>query len=337
MRQIPRCIGLSAVAPPGTAGDAPSLAPTILKGGPSMNRLVARSVLALLVLFTLAGFGKNKKKEEGLRDEARLAQIKKIAVASVYGPRELHEGLKDSTLQQELYDQLEADLLARLQTASLEVLPLEQTKALLAAEYAQAYVEALPDKQKKQAEKLRPAIDRGYTFFPIASSRGTHVLFGSAVSFENTEHRTHANAGKETYSQPRAEYDEVFIQTLSGLTRKLGADGFLVLRVIPDMATTVAKKSAIPGLDGIRAIRAMKEGDHAFLTLDLALYTSDGQAAFADQVTVMSESAVGVGGGFTAVKGYKEEDVKRLIQEAVPSAMQGIFDRLAGRDAEKAK
>ncbi|HYO13733.1 MAG TPA: hypothetical protein VE685_11115, partial [Thermoanaerobaculia bacterium] len=62
-----------------------------------------------------------------------------------------------------------------------------------------------------------------------------------------------------------------------------------------------------------------------------------GQVAFADQFTAMSESTVGVGGGFTAVKGYKEEDVKRLIQEAVPSAVQGIFDHLSGKKAEKGK
>lgn len=298
-----------------------------------------RIIPCVLLLLGTTAFAAKDKKPEFVNDAAKRAAIKRVAILSVYGPEKMTVGVTHIN-EQPLYDALETELIRRLEGAGLSVVPPAETKALLAREFYDAYKANMKKDMLRHADRLRPGIEKGYMIqnqqSPIAS-KNTRVLFGTDLSYIElgTKKNTHEiGTDEKGYAQPHATYDAPLMKTLQTLAPKLGADGFVLLRAIPDMPPTVAKKASkwnpVGAITtGVSAMKSIKEGDHAFVTLDLLVCNNAGEIAFQQQVVRMSQETTGKGGGFNLSVG--EDPANKLVGIAAARAMDKLFTDFAPR------
>lgn len=300
---------------------------------------IAILLLALFPFATIAG-ARERKPKLPVRDEARLAAMKRVAVFAVYGPKEVDGGFGRNFEARELYDGAEARLVEALKARGMEVLPLETTRALLESDYAAAYLQHVPARQRKhlEATQSRPALDRGYLLVlpePVASAN-TRLLFGSDYGWKTFQaHQTGKKGGdRDSFDQPPAKHEEATQKALAELAAKAGADAYVIMRVVPTIATTVAKEQSawnpLGGITkGISAIKAMKEGDHGFAAVDVVMVDTRGAIVYQDQIVAMSKETHGTGGGFNLK--MKPEDIERLTKDAMAEAVPLLSASLEGR------
>lgn len=301
-----------------------------------------RSAILLLTLFALATVAgaRERKPKLPIRDEARLAAVKRVAVFAIYGPKEIDGGFGKNFEAQQLYDRAETNLLDALKARGMEVLPLDTTRALLEADYAAAYLQHVPPRQRKhlEAPQSRPALDRGYLLAlpePVASAN-TRLVFGSDYGWKTFQsHQTGKKGGdRDSFDQPPAKHEEAMRKALAELAAKAGADAYVVMRVVPTIATTVAKEQShwnpLGGITkGISAIKAMKEGDHGFAAIDVVMADTRGEIVYQDQIIGMSKETSGTGGGFNLK--MKPEEIEKLTKDALAEAVPLLTASIEGR------
>lgn len=304
-----------------------------------MKRIALLLLLALFAFATIAG-AKERKPKLPLRDEARLAAVKRVAVFAVYGPKEIDGGFGKNFEAQALYDLAETNLIDALKGRGMEVLPLDATRALVGSDYPAAYLQRIPARQRKhlEAPNSRPALDRGYLLAlpePVASAN-TRLVFGSDYGWKTFQaHQTGKKGGdRDSFDQPPANHEEAMREALAELAAKAGADAYVVMRVVPTIATTVAKEQSkwnpLGGITkGISAIKAMKEGDHGFAAIDVVLVDTRGEVVYQDQLVAMSKETHGTGGGFNLK--MKPEDIERLAKDALAEAVPLLAASIDGR------
>ena len=300
---------------------------------------IAFLLIALFAIATVAS-ARDKKPKLPLRDEARLGAVKRVAVFSIYGPKEVSGGLGKNLEAQPLYAMAETSLVDALKARGIEVLPLDATRALLESDYAAAYLQRIPERQRKHlaAPQSRPALDRGYLLAlpePVASPN-TRLVFGSDYAWKTFQtHQTGKKAGeRDSFEQPPANHEEPMRKALADVAAKAGADAYVVMRVVPTIATTVAKEQSkwnpLGGITkGISAIKAMKEGDHGFAAIDVVMVDTSGETVYQDQIVAMSKQTHGTGGGFNLK--MKVEDIERLMKDAMAESVPLLKESLATR------
>lgn len=300
---------------------------------------IAVLLLALFAIAAVAG-ARERKPKLPLRDEARLAAVKRVAVFAVYGPKEIDGGFGKNFEAQPLYAAAETNLVDALKARGFEVLPLEATRALLESDYAAAYLQRIPARQRRhlEAPQSRPVLDRGYTIAlpePVASPN-TRLVFGSDYGWKTFQaHQTGKKGGdRDSFDQPPANHEEAMRKALAELAAKAGADAYVIMRVVPTIATTVAKEQSVwnplGGITkGISAIKAMKEGDHGFAAVDVVMVDTRGEIVYQDQIVAMSKETHGTGGGFNLK--MKPEDIERLTRDAMVEAVPLLKGSLEGR------
>ena len=300
---------------------------------------IAILLLTLSAFATIAG-ARERKPKLPLRHEARLAAVKRVAVFAVYGPKEVNGGFGKNFEAQPLYELAETNLVQALKARGMEVLPLDATRALVESDYAAAYLQRIPERQRKhlEATQSRPALDRGYLLAlpePVASAN-TRLLFGSDYGWKTFQsHQTGKKGGdRDSFDQPPAKHEEAMRKALAELAAKAGADAYVVMRVVPTIATTVAKEQSawnpLGGITkGISAIKAMKEGDHGFAAVDVLMADTRGEIVYQDQIVAMSKETHGTGGGFNLK--MKPEDIERLTKDAVAQSAPLLSASLAGQ------
>ena len=300
---------------------------------------IAFLLIALFAIATVAS-ARDKKPKLPLRDEARLAAVKSVAVFSVYGPEEVNGGFGKNFEAQPLYALAEANLIDALKARGIEVLPLDATRALVESDYPAAYLQRIPLRQRKhlEAPQSRPALERGYVLAlpePVASPN-TRLVFGSDYGWKTFQaHQTGKKGGdRDSFDQPPANHEEAMRKALAELAAKAGADAYVVMRVVPTIATTVAKEQSkwnpLGGITkGISAIKAMKEGDHGFAAIDVVMVDTNGEPVYQDQIVAMSKQTHGTGGGFNLK--MKPEDIERLTKDAIAESVPLLKESLAAR------
>lgn len=299
-------------------------------------------MLLSLIAFATAALARDRKPELPLLDAAKLTAVKRVAVFSVYGPEAIHSGFSTSASGQQLYDAAEQSLVATLKSRGMEVVPLATTRALVDAEYAAAYTRNLPP--RKQKEVASPAAQemfrRGYglTFGKVLASANTHLFFGADYNWKTSEaHQTGKGGGdNDSFEQPPANPDEASRKALAELAAKAGADAYVVMRVVPSIATTVAREQSKWNplgtiTKGMSAVRAIKEGDHGFATLDVLMGDTSGNVIYQDQIVGMSKETAGAGGGFNMR--MAPEEMETLTKSALGEAVPQLSARLDGRKA----
>lgn len=297
-------------------------------------------VLAMMCVAT-AAMARSKEPQLPIVDAARLATVHRVAVIAVYGPETIPAAfVSRGGSEQALYDAAESGVVAALKARGYEVMPLDATKALVDSDYPRLYVENLPPRTRRDAERSPQFLDsirKGWLFStngtPL-SSANTHLFMGADYGWA-TGGQTHQNGRDADASskQAPAAPDEASRAALAQLAAKQGADAYVVVRVVPTIATTVAAETSKWNplgtiKKGINAVNAIREGNHGMLTIDFALVDTHGQTLLQDQLVGISKSTSGAGGGFNMK--MSAEDVARLTNEALGETLPQLQQRLGG-------
>jgi len=305
---------------------------------------IAMLLIAVLALASVAE-ARQKKPKLPVRDEAKLAAVKRVLLVSVYGPEEVNGGFGANAKGQELYDRAEQHVVEALKGRGIEVVPFETMKTLYAEQFPSAFLRHAPKNQRKVAEtpQGQEAVQRGYLLVlnrPNASAN-TRLVYGADYRWElkAQSHQTGKKAGdNDSFDQPPVEHDEASRKALSELAASAGADAWMVVRVIPSIATTVAKEQSkwnpLGGITkGISAIKAMKEGDHGFATIDVLMVDTRNAVVWQDQVVGMSKETHGTGGGFNLK--MKPADIEKLTKDALEEAKPLVAASMSGKSASE--
>lgn len=302
---------------------------------------IATLLVMLLAVATIAE-ARGKKPKVPVRDEAKFAAVKRVLLVSVYGPEEIDGGFGQNAKGQELYDRAEQHVVHALKARGIEVVPFETMKALVADQFPAAFMRHVPKNHRKTAESAQgqEALRRGYLLVinrPTASAN-TRLVYGSDYGWKTSQaHQTGKKGGdKDSFGQPPVEHDETSRKALSELAASAGADAWMVVRIVPTIATTVAKEQSkwnpLGGITkGISAIKAMKEGDHGFAAIDVLMVDSGNEVVWQDQIVGMSKETHGTGGGFNLK--MKPEDIEKLTKDALQEAAPLVEASLAGKPA----
>lgn len=303
---------------------------------------IAMLLVALFAIVTVAE-GREKKPKLPVRDEAKLAAVKRVLLVSVYGPEEVDGGFGANAKGQELYDRAEQHVVEALQARGVEVVPFETMKALVAEQFPAAFMRHVPKNHRRTAESAQgqEALRRGYLLVinrPTASAN-TRLVYGADYHWKTSQsHQTGKKGGdKDSFAQPPVEHDEASRKALSELAASAGADAWMVVRVVPTIATTVAKEQSkwnpLGGITkGISAIKAMQEGDHGFAAIDVLMVDTRNAVVWQDQVVGMSKETHGTGGGFNLK--MKPEDIEKLTKDALEEAKPLVAASMSGNDAD---
>jgi hypothetical protein len=273
-------------------------------------------------------------------DPSRLATVHRVALVAVYGPETIPGGFSRGASEQALYDTAESRVIAALKARGYEVMPLDATKALVESDYPRLYIDNLPPRTRRDAERSPQFVDairKGWivsTNGKPLSSANTHLFMGADYRWE-TAGQTHQNGRDASASskQAPASPDDASRAALAQLAAKQGADAYVVVRVVPAIATTVAAETSKWNplgtiKKGFNAMNAIREGDHGMATIDLAIVDTHGQTLLQDQFVGMSKVTSGPGGGFNLR--MSAGDIDRLTNDALAEALPQLDQHLGG-------
>ena len=300
---------------------------------------IATLLLMLLALASVAE-ARGKKPKLPVRDEAKLAAVQRVLLVSVYGPEEVDGGFGKNAKGQELYDRAERHIVDALEARGIELVPFDTMKALVAEEFPAAFLRHVPKQHRRTAESEQgqEALQRGYLLVinrPTPSAN-TRLVYGADYNWKSFQsHQTGRKGGnKDGFEQPPIEHDPASRKALTELTASAGADAWMVVRVVPTIATTVAKEQSawnpIGGITkGISAIKAIKEGDHGFAAIDVLMVDARDEIVWQDQIVGMSKETHGAGGGFNLK--MKPEDIEKLTKDALEEAVPMVEASMRGK------
>lgn len=250
----------------------------------------------------------------------KRAQIKTVAIFSVYGPEKLHAGF-GSFAQQEIFDYLEERLPTALQENGLNAVPVGQRKLLVATEYEDTFLEFLAPEHKAQikaanynkeeVKKLMnslAALARAFQTQEVASSNTCLCLdYYSAQAKGN-----------------RLKFSDAFRKTLGKLTQKLNADAFLLVRVQTSISAEKVPESPGP----LALFTRMAKGDRAYSKLTMGLFDTGGEVIFEDEVIGQSKEGMGIGGLNLR---YDAKDIGKTARQAQDQALEALSKHMSGK------
>lgn len=263
-------------------------------------------------------------------NKEKLAQVKKVAVASIYGPPKIL-ATSEHFDQLETYNYTEQALAARLPKLQWQIVPAADTKKFLSENYKAAYLEFVRP-EHKQYVKDNPAVVENYL-----QMREQGLFSGGPLTWSsNTTKLVDYYTGHEPNKAPPAT--ETFRQAMAKLAKQLGTDAFLVVRVIPGWKSPKWGNSAYGpansmmgalavGLEAMEKLNTAMDGDKAFAVVHTRLINSEGEIVFEDEVTTFSNEGYGTGGMNFSVG---EADVSRLMHQAIDNALDQVVKDAGG-------
>lgn len=315
-----------------------------------MKLVIRRSLLGIAVVLSLAGWGKESKKASFAVDPAKLAAVKRVAVVTVYGPAVEREGFKTKIQLQPFSNAAEEVVTSALAKAGYEVVALQETKAAIARDYVNAFVDAYVSElargnkvkeSDQRVQQARQAFLAGGLQFNNSSvstvSRNTSYVYGADSNF--TSNLQFTVDGDPTEAPAKVTHNKSTIQTLAAIAKSLQADAFMIVRINPALAGVATPKldnsgGIFSGIDNVRkSVKAVRTGKYGSNVLDLSLYSTSGQPIFEDHIITRSEKDSGNAiTNMNVVRGVGHDAALPLLKEAVDISLRRSLKNLTGKE-----